>query len=46
MNIVATFLFHSDIEVQQYTDDTAMARSVAGSLIENKGLNITDMAKR
>ncbi|ESO94966.1 hypothetical protein LOTGIDRAFT_117396 [Lottia gigantea] len=29
-----------------YTDDTAMARSVAESLIDNKGFNAKDMAKR
>lgn len=29
-----------------YTDDTAMARSVAASLIHNKGLDEKDMARR
>jgi len=29
-----------------YTDDTAMTVSVAKSLIENKGICATDMAKK
>ncbi|KAJ8316997.1 hypothetical protein KUTeg_004901 [Tegillarca granosa] len=33
-------------KIWEFTDDTAMARSVASSLIENKGLNSRDMAKR
>ena len=32
--------------ILKYTDDTAMARQVALSLIDKKGLDITDMAKR
>ncbi|KAK2187384.1 hypothetical protein NP493_167g02000 [Ridgeia piscesae] len=31
---------------QQFTDDTAMARSVARSLVEKKGLDVKDMASR
>ena len=33
-------------KILEYTDDTAMARQVALSLIDKKGLDITDMAKR
>ena len=32
--------------LMRYTDDTAMARQVAFSLIENNGLEVTDLAKR
>lgn len=31
--------------LRDYTDDTAMARSVAQSLIENKGFDAKHMAK-
>ena len=30
----------------KFTDDTAMTRSVARSLVSNKGLNVRDMARR
>jgi len=30
----------------EFTDDTAMARSVAKSLIQHNKLNVSDMAKR
>ncbi|XP_033756833.1 ADP-ribose glycohydrolase ARH3-like isoform X2 [Pecten maximus] len=36
----------SDEKLWTYTDDTAMARSVAKSLIENNGFNANDMASR
>ena len=32
--------------IQAFTDDTAMARSVAQSLINQKGLDVKDMASR
>jgi len=32
--------------LMRYTDDTAMARQVALSLIDNNGLEVTDLAKR
>ena len=32
--------------ILKYTDDTAMARQVALSLIDKKGLDVADMAKR
>ena len=34
------------IKIWHYTDDTAMARSVAKSLIENQGFDAEDMAER
>ncbi|KAL3863996.1 hypothetical protein ACJMK2_005712 [Sinanodonta woodiana] len=33
-------------KIYKFTDDTAMARSVAASLIEENGLNVKDMARR
>jgi ADP-ribosylglycohydrolase len=33
-------------KIWDYTDDTAMARSVAKSLIENQGFDAEDMAER
>ncbi|XP_021348624.1 poly(ADP-ribose) glycohydrolase ARH3-like isoform X2 [Mizuhopecten yessoensis] len=36
----------SNGEIWTFTDDTAMARSVARSLIEHKGFNARDMARR
>ena len=32
--------------LMQYTDDTAMARQVANSLVDKKSLDVTDLAKR
>jgi ADP-ribosylglycohydrolase len=51
------FFFHCNIyfsesekdekfEIWHYTDDTAMTRSVAKSLIENQGFDAEDMAER
>ena len=52
-----SFFFHCNIyfsesekdekfEIWHYTDDTAMTRSVAKSLIENQGFDAEDMAER
>ena len=40
------FVFFVSVPYKPYTDDTAMTRSVAESLIEKKSFDATDMAMR